>query len=292
MSELSSAQLTGKPTPRPPLLAEVMDPSEFAHVLKATIADRAAVIVGRRSQGEVRAELVWEGPRDAARQVVADQVINLIRIAQSLPDPLAIVGPTSVMVRLRQLGFADPHVVLGVRNGRHYLTECLDLAEEWRNRTATVSPASRLMVATDASVGLGRGSAGLACVDEHGRQFTQRLRSRNVLYCELRAIKLALDHFAGPLRILTDSQASVGLITNAAHRAQPRTQAVVDQIRALVAERDVSVEWMRGHDGHPLNEAADRLAMAARRARELSMPACVARQIKQQIVQDLVKGAA
>jgi cyclic pyranopterin phosphate synthase len=36
------------------------------------------------------------------------------------------------------------------------------------------------------------------------------------------------------------------------------------RLDALVAERKVGWEWVRGHNGHPLNEEADRLAVAAR----------------------------
>ena len=35
------------------------------------------------------------------------------------------------------------------------------------------------------------------------------------------------------------------------------------RLDALVAERKVGWEWVRGHNGHPLNEEADRLAVAA-----------------------------
>lgn len=282
------------PVPRPPIAVVRDEPAEFAHVMKVEAGVRAAVFVGRRSNGQVSATQVWAGPQGESGQIVVDQVIELIRSAQTLPEPLTLVGPTKVMLRLRQMGFSDPHVILGVRNGRQYLDENMALADRWRQTQAQrpPNPQRRLMVATDASVGTGRSSAGLACVDEHGRQFTWRLRSRNVLYCELRAIKLAVEHFSGPLQILTDSRASVGLITNPAHRARPRVQAVVEQIRHLIADRDVSIEWVRGHDGHPLNEAADRLAMAARRARELAMPAQVAKQISRRIVRDLIEGAA
>ena len=291
---MSDHKPSAVPRPRPPLEAVLQEPSEFAHVMKVKAGARAAVFVGRRSQGRVSASLVWEGPADEAGQVVVDQVIDLIRLAHTLPEPLTLAGPTNVMLRLQQLGFCDPQVNLGARTGRQYLDENVELAEQWRQAQSQrpTRPQKRLMVATDASVGTGRGSAGLACVDERGREITKRLRSRDVLYCELRAIKLAIRHFAGPLQILTDSQSAVGLITNPNHRACPRSQALVEQIRELIAARDVSIEWVRGHDGHPLNEAADRLAMAARRARELSMPAHVARQIRRQIVRDLVTGAA
>ena len=34
---------------------------------------------------------------------------------------------------------------------------------------------------------------------------------------------------------------------------------------------NISYEWVRGHNGHPLNELADRLAVLARRNREMGV---------------------
>lgn len=297
MSEAIAARPVPRPIPRPVRPTprhEVGEPAEFAHLLKTKCGDRAAVFVGRRSQGLVQARRVWEGARSDADQVVVDELVALIRSARHLPVPLVLVGPTSVMLRLQQMRFEDPHVIFGVRNGRHYLDETMALAENWRQRqlTAAQEPQRPLQVATDASVSK-RGSAGIACVDENGRQHTMRLHSRNTVYCELRAIRMALANFSGPLRILSDSQSSITLITNQDSTARrSHVQALVEQIRTLMANRDVTLEWVRGHNGHPLNEAADRLAMAARRARELSTPRPIAQQIKQQIVTDLISGAA
>lgn len=300
MSELTQARRpVPRPIPRPSLRAQVSEPAEFAHLLKSTSGDRAAVFVGRRSDGRVQARRVWEGDRSKADQVVVDELLGLIRAAQQLPEPLVLVGPTSMMLRLRQLHFEDPHVIFGVRDGRHYLEETMVLADRWRRHQQMTDTRPRprpapLEVATDASVDRRRGSAGIACVDESGRQHTLRLRSHDVVYCELRAIRLALETFTGPVRILSDSQASINLITNTGHTTRRgHLRAVVEHIRSLMQGREVTLQWVRGHNGHPLNEAADRLAMAARRARELSTPPRVAKQITRRIVEDLtVTGAA
>lgn len=297
MSEQTTQRPVPRPIPRPSLRAEFSEPAEFAHLLKSTWHDRAAVFVGRRSDGLVQARRVWEGDRREADQVVVDELLRLIGAAQQLPVPLVLVGPTSTMLRLRQLRFEDPHVIFGVRNGRHYLEETMVLAENWRlQQMAAAQPRpapAPLEVATDASVDRRRGSAGIACVDESGRQHTLRLRSRDVVYCELRAIRLALETFTGPVRILSDSQASINLIISTGYTCrQGRVRAVVEHIRSLMEGRDVTLQWVRGHNGHRLNETADRLAMAARRARELSTPDPVAAQIRCRIVEDLTTGAA
>lgn len=270
---MSEDRVVGKPVPRPQRVVQLEPaPAEFAHVLKVTRGEVSAVFVGRRSAGRVSSVQVWSGPVAEAQQAVVDQVIELIRAAQTLTEPLTLVGPHKVMLRLQQLGFRDPHVQLNPRCGRKYLSEVLDLAEAWCQQqtdllgaqaAAIQAPGRALVVATDASVGLGRKSAGLGCVDERGRQVTGRLRSRNVLYCELRAIQLALEHFRGPLRILTDCLHAVQRINDPHPDPRPgRVEALVDTIRELPEQRGSSVEWVRGHNGHPLNEAADRLAMA------------------------------
>lgn len=43
-------------------------------------------------------------------------------------------------------------------------------------------------------------------------------------------------------------------------------QALLDRIRAEQRRRKISIQWVRGHSGHRLNEIADRLALGIRRA--------------------------
>lgn len=59
----------------------------------------------------------------------------------------------------------------------------------------------------------------------------------------------------------SDSQYVINSMTkNWKRNANQDLWARLDQ---AVAERNVSWEWVRGHNGHPMNEAADRLAVAA-----------------------------
>jgi ribonuclease HI len=143
-------------------------------------------------------------------------------------------------------------------------------------------PRSPLLVAVDASVGSGRPGVGIACVDENGRyrqKFLTNRMSSNL--AELEAVALAVDTFPGrPLHILTDSKWAAG--------ESMRQEAIpgFSRIAALVASGDLTVEWVKGHSGHPLNEAAHRLCMAARRRVELGQSPAVLDAIAQQIVGD------
>ncbi|MBT2548958.1 hypothetical protein [Arthrobacter sp. ISL-65] len=51
------------------------------------------------------------------------------------------------------------------------------------------------------------------------------------------------------------------------------TDSVAECRRILGSARgvDISYEWVRGRNGHPLNELADRLAVLARRSREMGV---------------------
>ena len=72
-----------------------------------------------------------------------------------------------------------------------------------------------------------------------------------------------------PLHILIDSQYVIGALgTNRAHK----NKDLIDQLRAAAEGRDYTVEWVRGHTGHPLNEAADTLCSAAAAAMHQGQP--------------------
>jgi ribonuclease HI len=148
------------------------------------------------------------------------------------------------------------------------------------------------VVATDASVGLGRGSAGIACVDERGCYHAEQFASRDVLYCELKAVLLALQRFPGPLRILTDSRSAIRLIDGSSPPKTRPVARVLAQVRRHLIGRQSTVEWVRGHADHPLNEAADHLALAARRRIEFAIPAESHQQICQRITTSLAAASS
>jgi ribonuclease HI len=80
----------------------------------------------------------------------------------------------------------------------------------------------------------------------------------------------------GDLLVLTDSKAALEVLERVSiGDLQPfdDTDSVAECKRILGSARGVNIsyEWVRGHNGHPLNELADRLAVLARRNREMGV---------------------
>lgn len=81
---------------------------------------------------------------------------------------------------------------------------------------------------------------------------------------ELLAIGVALDEIRdieGRVRIHTDSTYSIGVLSKG-WKAKANIE-LIGWIKELVAERDIEFVKVKGHAGIPLNERADRLAVAA-----------------------------
>lgn len=150
---------------------------------------------------------------------------------------------------------------------------------------APVTPAEPQVVATDASVGK-RAGAGIACVAECGEYGQGFAPTGDVTLAELLAIRLALTSFAGPLTVLTDSRAALSRIQHPS-TATAKQRATLTKIQRLRKGRVVTFHWVKGHNGHALNEAADRLAVAARRAHEFNQAAHIKSRIAAGIVADL-----
>ena len=130
-----------------------------------------------------------------------------------------------------------------------------------------------LVIATDASRGSRGKVTGLGIATSAGEVQMLSTRTDTVLAGEFAAVNAALERYfstSWTLDILTDSQ-KVWARLNEEHllegamRSPEETRCVqrVWDMRRLGAT--VRVHWVRGHNGHVLNDVADRAAVAARR---------------------------
>ena len=162
------------------------------------------------------------------------------------------------------------------------------LAADEQRREVARAALPPLLVATDASKARKLRGAGLGCISETGsHRMRMALDARSILEGELLAIEMGIDRFRDrDLRILTDSRLALAALDGRYH-GRPGVTAVVDRIDDAVRGRDVQFSWVRGHNGHPLNEAAHRLAVAARRCHEANVSPDVAAAIANDIATSL-----
>jgi ribonuclease HI len=92
---------------------------------------------------------------------------------------------------------------------------------------------------------------------------------------EMMAVIEALERCHGSITIISDSQYVVKGITSWIHSwkrchwkkadGPVKNRDLWERLDALVSDptRDVRFEWVRGHNGHPMNEMVDKLAVKA-----------------------------
>ncbi|SQG63963.1 ribonuclease H [Corynebacterium renale] len=144
--------------------------------------------------------------------------------------------------------------------------------EDLQTATAHHEPRrDSLVVATDASRG-SRRSTGIALATDHGVVQAHVIEASSSHEGEFAAVAMAVRRYAGKLshlEILTDSRVVARALSGEDDRCHgPRRLECMELVRLAREHTTITVRWVRGHNGHVLNEVANRAAIAARRCHE------------------------
>lgn len=180
-------------------------------------------------------------------------------------------------------------------------TAIWDHAQEYLQLYAEQNDAQLpLVVATDASKGY-RSSVGLGYATSRGEVRGLAAEHDNIGAAELHAARWAIAAVpaeCSELTVLCDSREVVRVGSGRSKRVYPfqSEASLLRQEIELFQRRtnggQVLFRWVRGHSGDPLNEAAHRAAMAARRCYEFKLSQEIANGFYGTITQDLKEALA
>lgn len=134
-----------------------------------------------------------------------------------------------------------------------------------------------LVIATDASKQSRGNTVGIGAANSRGNIRGSVITAGTVLEGEFAAVGSALrkwGHTADVIDVLTDCRAVATILRH--DRPKPtgagggQRGAVVQTLNNLRRTATIRIHWVRGHDGHVLNEMAHRAAMTARRCHEMN----------------------
>lgn len=166
-------------------------------------------------------------------------------------------------------------------------------AAETADQPAPAPLPKRIIAATDGSAGKSARVTGYGFITDHGHYGHGTSKATTALDAELAGISRVLTETPTtvPLTVLVDSRQAITIAetlktTPPTTRRRGASREIQHKLHTRLADRDVTFRWVRGHSGNPLNEAADRLAVLARRSAQMKTPKEVTQQIAAQIAAD------
>jgi ribonuclease HI len=183
--------------------------------------------------------------------------LNLMKSPELLPSNVYIIPQSGL--------FTTPEI-------QEYLNVVAEKEKDALLQTVIPEPQPIMTVATDASLHTARNGGGTYAWITGRGDYAYGLvdpKLKDIESCELYAILDMLNriNMKRGMRVLVDSKPALRIIraTDNNTAASATAIALAKQIRVKLAERpNITLEWVKAHNGNPLNDGADRLARNAR----------------------------